>query len=311
MCLSIQIPGFNVIRVAATPEVLARGRRLIHHDREDTMKIFIDSADLDEIRQAYAWGIVDGVTTNPSLLKKAVDKRVSKGEKLDLGSYITSILETAKGTPVSLEVTETSAEGMARQGRKIFATFNPVAGNVNIKIPVNPAFADEDGTHFDGISAIKQLASDGIPVNCTLVFTPEQALLAAKAGATFISPFAGRVDDYLRKKADMVFDKSDYYPAHGMTCANEILDDGGIVSGIDLVSQCVEIMEMYEFKSEILAASLRNTRQVREAALSGAHIATLPFPVIRDMLKHHKTFEGMKLFTNDVVPDYVKLFEKQ
>ncbi len=271
------------------------------------MKIFIDSADLDEIRQAYEWGIVDGITTNPSLLKNAVDRRVAKGEKLDLESYIGAILKTAKGTPVSLEVTETSADGMVRQGINLYERFNPIAGNVIIKIPVNPAFKDDDATHFDGIHAIKKLAARTIPVNCTLIFTPEQAMLAAKAGATYLSPFAGRVDDYLRKKAGMEFKKTDYFPADGLIQGDEYLDEDGIISGIDLVSQCVEIVARYGLKSEVLAASLRNTRQVREAALAGAHVSTLPFGVIRDMLKHHKTYEGMKLFTDDIVPEYVKL----
>ena len=271
------------------------------------MKIFIDSADFDEIKQAYEWGVADGVTTNPSLLKVAVDKRVEKGEKLDLKEYINEILKIAKGTPVSLEVTSTKASEMIEEGQKLFKMFNPVAGNVYIKIPVNPAFKDEDNTHFDGIAAIKELSKSKIPVNCTLVFTPEQALLAAKAGAKFISPFAGRIDDLLRKKAGTKYNKTDYYPAQGEESHNDILEDKGVVSGVDLISQCVQIIEHYGFESEVLAASLRNPRQVRESALVGAHIATLPFGVIKDMLKHSKTYEGMHAFTKDIVPDYQKL----
>ncbi|MBT4445901.1 transaldolase, partial [archaeon] len=160
------------------------------------MKIFIDSADIDEIKQAYAWGIADGVTTNPSLLKKAVDKRKKKGQKLNLKTYINEILKVAKGTPVSLEVTETTAAGMIKQGKALYKMFNKVAKNVYIKIPINPAFKNSDSTHFDGIIAIKALSKAKIPTNCTLIFTPEQALLAAKAGASFVSPFAGRVDDF-------------------------------------------------------------------------------------------------------------------
>jgi len=271
------------------------------------MEIFIDSADLEEIEQGYAWGVVDGVTTNPSLLKKAVEKRVGAGEKVDLKAYITRILEIAKGTPVSLEVTEYTAEKMIDQAKRLYKQFNPVAGNVYIKIPVNPAFKDEDATHFDGIRAIRELTAAGIPVNTTLIFTPEQALLAAKAGAKFLSPFAGRIDDDLRKKAGLVFDKSDYYPGAGMEIEGDVLDDNGIVSGIELVEQCVEIVENYAFESKVLAASLRNPRQVRESALVGAHIATLPFGVIKDMLKHHKTYEGMALFTADIVPEYTEM----
>ena len=271
------------------------------------MKIFIDSADLDEIQEGYAWGVVDGVTTNPSLLKKAVEKRVNAGEKIDLKEYITKILEVAAETPVSLEVTEYSADKMIDQGKRLHALFNPVAGNVYIKIPVNPAFKESDATHFDGIQAIGKLTAAGIPVNSTLIFTPEQAFLAAKAGAKFVSPFAGRIDDDLRRTANIQFDKSEHYPAEGMEVDGRILEDNGIASGIELVEQCVQIIEHYGFDTEVLSASLRNPRQVRESALVGAHIATLPFGVIKDMLKHHKTYEGMELFTADIVPEYAEL----
>ncbi len=267
------------------------------------MKIFIDSADIDEIRQAYAWKVVDGVTTNPTLLKKAVDKR----PKIDMKRYITEILETAGNTPVSLEVTETTAEGMINQGKRLYETFNMVSDNVYIKIPVNPAFQDSDDTQFDGIAAISELTESGIPVNCTLIFTPEQALLAAKAGAKFLSPFAGRIDDLIRTNSGMEFGKTDYFPEWGIDLDGDLLDDNGILSGIDLVGRCVDIVETYNIESEVLAASLRNPRQVREAALAGAHISTLPFDVIRDMLKHVKTYEGMKNFTNDIVKEYVDL----
>ena len=204
-------------------------------------------------------------------------------------------------------MTETSAKGMVTEGKKLFKLFNPVAKNVYIKIPVNPAFRDEDITHFDGIKAIKELSKSKIPTNCTLIFTPEQALLAAKAGAGFVSPFAGRIDDLLRVRRGIPFDKTDYCPADGVEAKGSILDDNGICSGIALVAQCVEILRHYGLKAEVLAASLRNSRQVREAALVGADIATLPFEVVRDMLKHPKTYEGMKKFTEDVVPDYAKL----
>lgn len=273
------------------------------------MKIFIDSADLDEIQQAFAWGVCDGVTTNPSLLKKAVDKRKALGEKLEIIEYIVQLLKAAEGTPVSLEVTELTAEGMIAQGKKLFEMFNSVAGNVNIKIPINPAMKNEDATHFDGLKAVSVLSDEGIPVNCTLIFTPEQALLAAKAGAAYVSPFAGRVDDFLRKKAGISFGKSDYFPADGLLHNNELLNDNGIISGIDLVRQCVEILELYDFDTEVIAASIRNPRQAREAALVGAHIATLPFSVISDMLKHEKTYEGVMLFTNDIVDEYVKMLK--
>ena len=271
------------------------------------MKFFIDSADLDEIKKGFEWGIADGVTTNPSLMKKAVSKLSGAGEKLDLEEYIKKLLKVAEGTPVSLEVTETGAEEMIAQGKALYEKFNQVGGNVNIKIPVNPAFKEDDKTHFDGIQAVKALSKEGIPTNCTLVFTPEQGLIAAKAGATFISPFAGRIDDLIRTREGGEFGKTDYYPMDGMEKEDEVLEDNGVVSGIDLVAQCVEILRYYDLPTEVIAASLRNPRQVREAALVGADISTVPFSVIQDMLKHEKTFEGMDLFTKDIVEEYANL----
>lgn len=275
------------------------------------MKVFIDSADLDEIKQVYQWGICDGVTTNPSLLKKTVEARTKKGKKVNIKSYLTEILKIAKGTPVSLEVTETTAAGMIKEGKKLYALFNPVAENVYIKIPVNPAFKEGDKTHFEGIAAIRALSKARIPVNCTLIFTPEQALLAAKAGAKIVSPFAGRIDDYLRLIHKIPFDKSDYFPAHGWMDKGRLWSDNGVVSGVDLVRQIVLIFRTYNIKAEVLAASLRNPRQVREAALVGAQIATLPFNVIKDLLKHYKTYEGMAVFTKDVVEEYKRVGEKK
>ncbi len=271
------------------------------------MKIFIDSADIDEIRYAYSGGIVDGVTTNPSLIKKAVDSLKNKGRKFDMMTYIKDMLKTAKGTPVSLEVTASDHKGMVAQAKRLFSTFNPVAKNVYIKIPVNPSMEDGDGREYDGIKAIRDLSRAKIPVNCTLIFTPEQALLAAKAGAKFVSPFAGRVDDYIRKNNNISFDKTDYFPMEGTTGKKGVLEDNGIVSGIDLVARTVDIFREHDVKAEVLAASIRNPQQVREAALVGAQIATLPFGVIKDLLAHHKTMEGMRKFTDDVVPEYAKL----
>ena len=291
------------------------------------MKIFIDSAIVKEIKQVFSWGIKDGVTTNPSLMKKAVDAGAAK----DLEAYIKKILKSAGKTPVSLEVTETTAKGMIKQGRKIYKLFKPY-GNVYVKIPVNPAFKPGDKNHQDGIKAIKALKREGIPINCTLIFTPEQAYLAAKAGADFVSPFAGRIDDDLRKKAKLKFDKTDYYPAQGAIVKGKLQNDNGIVSGVHLVQACMEVMKKYKLKTKVLAASLRNPLQIAEVQSIKADIATIPFSAIiamrehpaliptvhfpkrkllkqstAKMLQHPKTFEGMKAFTADIVQEYVKL----
>ncbi len=291
------------------------------------MKIFIDSAILKDIRQVFKWGIHDGVTTNPSLMKKAVDAGAAK----DLKSYIKQILKSAGKTPVSLEVTETSAEGMISQGRAIYKLFKPF-GNVYVKVPINPAFTTSDKNQLDGIKAIKTLSREGIPINCTLIFTPEQAYLAAKAGASFVSPFAGRMDDYLRKKSALKFEKTDYYPAQGGIVNGIIVDDEGILSGIHLVKACVDVMKKNKLKTKVLAASLRNPLQIAECISVKSDIATIPFtaiiamrekpaitPILQfpklkrkkkslvKMLQHPKTFEGMKKFTADIVKEYVEL----
>lgn len=274
------------------------------------MKIFLDSAELDHIQQASAYGILDGVTTNPSLIKKAVIARQQRGEEVDMQAYLRQLLETASDVQVSLEVIGTRREEMEKQGIFLYGLFNPVADNVCIKVPVNPSLSEDAQGHFDGVETVKALADRGIPVNCTLIFTPEQALLAAKAGATLVSPFAGRLDDYLREQNNVAFQKEDYFPAEGLV-QGDLLDDNGIVSGIELVKQCVDILAKFEFSTEVLAASLRKPRQVREAALVGAHVATLPFEVISKLLVHPKTIEGMQGFTRDVVPEYARLFEGQ
>jgi len=269
------------------------------------IKIFIDSSKLGEIRKAYDYGLLDGVTTNPSLIRAAVEEEKAKGGNIDIEDYIKKILTLARGLPVSLEVIATDSEQMIMEGRRLFKIFNPVADNVYVKIPINPSIEENSNTHFDGLKAIRTLSSDGIPINCTLIFTPEQALLASKAGASFVSPFAGRIDDLIRSQNNITFKKSDYFPASGEEKDGNILEDNGIVSGIDLIVQIREIFDNYGISgTKVLAASIRNARQAREAALAGADIATLPVSVIEELLLHLKTMEGMKGFINDIVPEY-------
>lgn len=268
------------------------------------MKIFIDSASLDEIEEAYACGLIDGVTTNPSLIKKAVDIRKTQGEDIDMAGYIKKVLVTAQGTPVSLEVTGITYQDMVTEAKILYEMFNPVAHNVAIKIPINPSSENETDRGYDGVKAIRSLSQKGIPVNCTLIFTPEQALMAAKAGATYVSPFAGRIDDYIRKLNNISFKKTDYYPECGKNKDGVLLHDNGIVSGIDLVRKIKTIFTFYNIHTEVLAASIRNVRQARETALAGADIATLPYDVISDLLYHFKTMEGIKGFIQDTIPEY-------
>jgi len=273
------------------------------------MKIFIDSADIDEIKAAFSWGFIDGVTTNPSLIKKAAEKYGAK----NLENYVSSVLAAVgHNHDVSLEVLGGSFQAMIQQGKVLYNKFSGVGAKVVVKIPVNPLLKPNDNAdvEYDGIRAINVLAKEGIPVNTTLVMAPEQALLAAKAGAKYVSPFAGRIDDFVRDCCSCNYKKTDYFPQEGIKIRpDEILDDKGIVSGVDLVSKIVQIFRNYGLKAEVLAASVRNARQVRELALAGAHISTIPFDVLAQMVRHEKTYEGMQKFTADIVPEYRALFD--
>ncbi|MEE9394400.1 MAG: transaldolase family protein [Planctomycetota bacterium] len=270
------------------------------------MEFFVDTADLDQIRESYSWGIVDGVTTNPSLIKKAVDKLKADGSSMGIEEYINEILRAAGSDPVSLEVIAADPEAMYTQGMFLYEKFNPVTGNVVVKIPVCPNMGGGEDS-FGGLKVIKKLSEQGIPINTTLVFTPEQALLAAKAGASYVSPFAGRIDDELRKKTGREGDgKTAYYPEEGI----DDTSDNGILSGTHLIEECVGILAIQGFDGcKVLAASLRNSRQVRECALVGSQVATAPFDVLKQMIEHYKSAEGMRAFTADIVPEYEALFE--
>lgn len=288
------------------------------------MKIFIDTADLDEIKEAVSWGILDGVTTNPSLIKKAVEKLKARGKQISMEEHIKEICKAVNG-PVSLEVKGRSYDEMVREARILYEKFNGVNNNVVIKIPINTAFSPKE-PQFEGIKAIKELESLGIPTNATLVMTPEQALLAAKAGASYVSPFLGRVDDFIRKNIGIKHGKMDYWDYEaielieqeerkkniekgyeGVAAIN--YGDNGIYSGVELVYDIIEIYEAYGYETKIIAASIRNARQVREVAMLGVDIATIPFTVIKEMISHYKTMEGMKKFSEDVVEEYEEIFK--
>ncbi|TPV92500.1 MAG: fructose-6-phosphate aldolase [Myxococcales bacterium FL481] len=208
------------------------------------MKIFIDTADVDEIREAAKLGVLDGVTTNPSLVAKT-------GRKMR--EVLEDICELVPG-PVSAEVLSLELDGMLREARELAA----IAPNIVIKLPLTA----------DGIRATKHLTDDGVRTNVTLCFSPLQALIAAKAGATYISPFVGRLDDV----------------GH---------------DGMDLIAQLVEIYGNYDFDTQILVASVRTPTHVLEAVRLGADVATLPYAVIGRLLQHPLTDIGIERFLAD------------
>ena len=210
------------------------------------MKIFLDTANIQEIREANSWGILDGVTTNPSLVAK---------EGRDFLEVVREICAIVSG-PVSAEVVSTTADEMIKEGRAIKHEVR--APNVIIKIPMIR----------EGLRAIKTLSSEGITINTTLIFSSPQALLAAKAGAAFVSPFIGRLDDISHV-------------------------------GMDIVREIRTIFDNYDFKCEILAASIRNPLHVVEAASLGADVATMPFSVLEALIKHPLTDIGLQKFLKD------------
>lgn len=215
------------------------------------MKFFIDTANVDDIRKANDMGVICGVTTNPSLIAK---------EGRDFNEVIREITSIVDG-PISGEVkaTTVTAEGMIAEGREI-AAIHP---NMIVKIPMT----------VEGLKAVKVLSAEGIRTNVTLIFSANQALLAARAGATYVSPFLGRLDDISSP-------------------------------GIELIEHIVQIFRNYDINTEIIAASIRNTVHVTECALAGADIATVPYAVIEQMTKHPLTDQGIVKFQED----YIKVF---
>lgn len=208
------------------------------------MKFFIDTANIEEIKEAAALGILDGVTTNPSLVSK---------EGKDFRKLLDEILKIVDG-PVSAEVISTDYEGILKEGRELAK----IHKNIVVKIPLIK----------EGLKACKTLTSEGIKVNVTLCFSPNQAILAAKAGATYISPFVGRLDDIS-------------------------------TSGMDLISQIVQIYRNYNYKTQVLVASVRHPLHVVESALIGADVCTIPFDVIKKMFNHPLTDIGLEKFLSD------------
>ena len=273
------------------------------------MKLFLDSADLAQIKQAYTLGIVDGVTTNPSLIKKATEKYATT----DMHSYISQIFEVVGNNPVSLEIKGGSFVEMYTQARTLYDTFKTAHNSVIIKVPISASLdsTDETFSQLDALRVISKLSSEGIPTNVTLVFSPEQALLAAKAGATYVSPFVGREDDYIRSKKTDKFNKEDYFVNEPFSIAGDNVTDNGIHSGLELIKDIVQIYQNFGFSTQVLAASLRNSRQVRDAAIVGCDVATIPLSLFIQMVTHPKTIEGMQNFTSDFVSEYEVLFDEK
>ena len=241
------------------------------------MNIFLDTAEIDEISDVASQ--IDGITTNPSLLRKAVEKRRNAGQAIDVPEYITTLCRTVGlGRSVSLEVIGLTAEEMISQGRWLYEHFNDIAGNVWVKIPITTATPDNPDRLCEGLRAIQTLANEGIPINTTLIMRPEQAVIAAYLGATVVSPFAGRIDDMLAQQAGIRDrNKEEYFPAEGLSLPGKgHVTDNGVLSGVHLVKLIHDAFEDRQVDTGVLAASLRNTRQVNECALVGADIATMP-----------------------------------
>lgn len=253
------------------------------------MRIFIDTGIIPDIEESYEWGLVQGVTTNPSLVKKFLDSLSSQGKRMSLRDYYIEILRLvdsfSKKDPVSLEVVGTTYDEMLEQALTLYNTFSEHhPQGTHIKIPVNPSMDEKNPVSFEGLKVIEKLSEQGIPVNCTLINRPEQGVAASMAGAKIISLFAGRIDDMLRKAAGIEFEKSDYFPADGIVVNGKRQDDEGIVSGVDLVRILSIVKKKHKLSADILAASVRNLMQMQEFAyICNADIATVPYYIIKEM----------------------------
>ncbi|MFD3005414.1 fructose-6-phosphate aldolase [Thermus tengchongensis] len=217
------------------------------------MELYLDTANLEEIREIAAWGVLSGVTTNPTLVAKEYAGRGAKLTEEVLFAHLRTICEVVKG-PVSAEVTTLEAGAMVAEGQRL-AAIHP---HIVVKLP----------TTEEGLKACRRLSAEGIKVNMTLIFSANQALLAARAGASYVSPFLGRVDD--------------------------ISWDGG-----ELLREIVEIIQVQNLPVKVIAASIRHPRHVTEAALLGADIATMPYGVFKQLLRHPLTDIGLKRFMED------------
>ena len=208
------------------------------------MKFFIDTANFEEIKEAYSWGIISGVTTNPSLVAK---------ENISFHDRLREITELVDGS-VSAEVISLDAEGMIKEGRELAA----IAPNITVKLPMTP----------EGLKACSVFSKEGIKTNVTLIFSANQALLAARAGATYVSPFLGRLDDI----------------GH---------------DGMELIAKIAQIFAIHNIDTEIIAASIRHPQHITDAALNGAHISTTPFKVLKQLFNHPLTDKGIEGFLAD------------
>ena len=286
------------------------------------MQLYLDSAKLDEIKKLSSLGLIHGVTTNPSLIKIAAE---SMPDKPDLESYIKELQKAFYG-PLSVEVISTDRQSMYREAMLIKEKFGMHNNNVVVKIPICTAKEMDDKNWDSGLEIIKSLSLQNIPVNTTLVLSPSQALLAANAGAKYVSPFAGRLDDYLVKAyfPGTKRSKSDYFPREGMTASNSkdvgtaiqrvihglpnYVNDDGTVSGVHLVGRIVTVLKNSNLDCKVLAASLRNPRQVVEMAEVGADIATVDYNTIVAMAMHQVSCDGIRRFAQDTIEEYRKLF---
>jgi len=216
------------------------------------MKIFLDTANVEEIREANSWGIIDGITTNPTLMAK---------EKREYDEIVKEIVAIVDG-PISAEAMCGKCDDIVKEARAL----SKIHKNIVVKIPMTT----------EGLKAVKKLSAEGVKTNVTLVFSPNQALLAAKAGATYVSPFIGRLDDI---------------GAHGM----------------DVIEQIMKVYRNYNFKTQVIVASIRHPIHVLQAAMIGADIATVPFEVLKKMTQHSLTDVGIEKFKCD----YEKLPKKK
>nr|AIF18666.1 Transaldolase superfamily protein (talA, talB) [uncultured marine group II/III euryarchaeote KM3_83_G03] len=276
------------------------------------MKFFINTADIDEIRDADSYGVLDGVTTDTISLKMAKVKHNFE----DIKKYLKDIMKILGDRPITIMVTGTNQEDIRAELLRIVKLFKKQA-NLVVSIPVNPSTDEDNKNSLDSIKLIREFSKEGLRINASLVMTPEQALLAAKAGASYVSIAAGRLDDYIREtKIGMIegkdFEQKDYFPAEGwISEKGDFIDDAGITSGVEVLEQTALVLKNYNLNAKIIASDARNSQQIRQFALVGVDGVSLSLDMIKQLNIHNKTMKGVREFSGEALPEYKEFLKDQ
>jgi len=271
------------------------------------MKLFLDSANIDEIKELNKYGLIYGVTTTVKSIKRYVQK---EEEDINLKKYMKSMLKINRKIPFFFDINDINKETFLKNGKNLYEELRKHymfirISNLYMNVPIDFSFSYVPD--FNGLRMIRNFKENKIPVNASLITKPEQALLAAEAGAKFVTINIGDVDDFIRKSSKVKFKENDYFPAQGLKKRGKVIEDEGIVSGIDLVYECVALFKERKNGCKIIVSDIRNSKQLREAMFTGADYVSAPYSLIKEGLHHDQTVKSLISYTRNVFEDYLNL----